>query len=247
MILLSPAKTQRFSGSVSHATTPSLFPDHTAAVARVLKGQRSDEIATLMKISGSLLEATYKALQQWQLSAVNPVNAGLFVYSGEVFKALDPDTLKESERLWAAKNLSILSALYGIVETTTAVMPYRVEMGCSLKIDSQSLAQFWKPIITWFIKEVLQPSIIFNLASVEYSKVAIVKDLGIPVCTPLFRVRKDGALKNMAIYAKRGRGLLARYIIQNRVSTVPELEKFEAGGFSFDGYEKGELRFVREA
>ena len=158
--------------------------------------------------------------------------------------------LKDSKISKAQSSLRILSGLYGILKPLDLMQAYRLEMGTKIKIkESKNLYEFWKKKVTDFLNEELSENEIFvNLASNEYSSVIDKKSLKVKMTSPIFKDFKNGKLKIISFYAKKARGLMTRYILDNDINTVNDLKGFDYGGYCYNEQESlnsNELVFVR--
>ena len=161
--------------------------------------------------------------------------SAIYAFDGDVYDGLDVKTLNAKAVDFAQDHIRILSGLYGALKPLDLMQPYRLEMGTAFKnARGKDLYAFWGSKVTESIKKVLEKQkkpILLNLASEEYFKVLQPKDLGCPVISPVFQDAKDGKYKIISFYAKRARGLMARYVVENRITDPEELR-----GFNLDGY-----------
>jgi cytoplasmic iron level regulating protein YaaA (DUF328/UPF0246 family) len=168
--------------------------------------------------------------------------SAVFAFNGDVYTGLDAYTLKE-EQLNALQNkLRILSGLYGILKPLDVILPYRLEMGTALQIDThKNLVSFWKSKITAQLNsELKEGELLVNLASTEYFNAVDHKAIHSPIITPVFKDYKSGKLKVISFFAKKARGMMVRYLIEHNASTLEELKGFTFGGYTFSAAETSE-------
>lgn len=251
IILLSPAKHLDFSEVSERFETsePSLLK-RTAELSKTTAKLSATQIKSLMHLSDDLAD-----LNRERFKAFNPENTeGLqaaFAFNGEVYRGLDARHLTGEDLDWAQDRLRILSGLYGILRPLDTVQPYRLEMGTKLKnTKGANLYEFWGEDIADTIKHDLashKEQTIINLASNEYSRAAKLKTIGVPVITVDFKEEKDGQLRALMVYAKKARGMMARWIIENRIEDSKQLTAFDIEGYRYepDGSTPDRLLFTR--
>ena len=240
LFLLSPAKSLDFEtpvGSVAH--TEPLFVKQSAELIKVLKTQSPQAIASLMSLSNALAELNVARYQAWKpKSTEKNSKQAVLAFNGDVYDGLDAKTLKSKDLAWAQDHVAILSGLYGVLRPLDRMQPYRLEMGTALQTPKgTSLYQFWGSQIAQHLNARLatskEPTIV-NLASQEYFKAVDRKTLQARVVECVFEDYKGGQYKIISFFAKRARGLMARYAIENRITTVKGLEGFDLQGYAFD-------------
>lgn len=238
-ILLSPAKRMAASSAsypMVGVPTQALFQKEIAQVLASLRALSPRELAPLMDISPRIAEQSWQYHQEIALP-LNEKNAkeALFAYRGDVYDGLDADTLSSEEVLWLQDRLRILSGLYGIVRPLDLIAPYRLEMGTKLSVAGKAaLYEFWEEKLTQALKDELEKDEpVVNLASDQYAKVINRKKLSVPVVDIVFKNWKGDTLKTIVLYTKRARGLMVRYIAQERVTTLEQLKGFQKGGYHF--------------
>lgn len=172
-------------------------------------------------------------------------------FKGDVYTGLDASSLSEDDFAFAQQHLRMLSGLYGILRPLDLMQPYRLEMGIKLaNPQGNDLYSFWGDRLTLMLNEALQAQgddILVNLASDEYFKAVKPKQLQGRIIKPVFLDEKNGKFKVISFYAKKARGLMSRYIIQNRLTDAEQLKAFDVEGYFFDeGASQGdELVFKR--
>lgn len=259
LFLLSPAKTLDYETPVpapmrKKATEP-LYPDRTAELIAVLRKKTPAQVARLMDLSDKLaaLNAARYAAWEPQASAANSKPAVL-AFDGDVYDGLAAKTLKTADLTWAQEHIVILSGLYGALRPLDRLQPYRLEMGTSLKTPhGKDLYAFWGDTVAEYLNarqaDEAAPMVV-NLASIEYSRVALRKALRAQVVDCVFEeVQSDGSHKVVSFFAKKARGLMARFAILHRVRGVAALRAFNAEGYALavDASTPARLVFRRRA
>ena len=224
-----------FSASVlpNMATADPGFQKTAQKLAGKISKMTREQIAGLMSISDKLALETHEKFSLWGKTKQLKVPA-LFGFTGLIFKHLDASSLNKKQLGFARKNVRILSGLYGLLEPFDLIEVYRLEMGCKLKVGNfTSLAQFWKETLTAKLnKESASGEPIVSVASQEYMKALDSKKLDHPVIMPVFKEKRpDGSLKNAVVHAKKARGAIIRYAIENRVKNPKDLMGFSAMGW----------------
>lgn len=238
-VLLSPAKNLDFTKSLKTdlSSTP-VFLKEAQELMGKLKKLSPKKIQSMMHLSTDLAELNHTRFQNWtsdvELSAEH--NHAIAVFNGEVYRGFDAMTLSKEELQRAQNNLRILSGLYGILKPLDVIAPYRLEMGTKWSVtpSKKNLYQFWGNKVTNQLKLELDDNIIVNLASTEYAKVVQPKLIKGRIVTPIFKEFKNGEYKVIMIFAKRARGTMARYIIENDITNVEEIKYFNVDGYRFD-------------
>lgn len=237
-IVISPAKSLDYSSTVPITkTTECAFLKEAEVISNVLKKKSPKKLAELMHISDNLADLNWKRNQNWKL----PFNKeesrqAIFAFKGTVYEGLDAYSLSETQIDQLQSKLRILSGQYGILKPLDLMMPYRLEMGTKLKIKkTNNLYQFWGDSVTEKINSELKENEPFiNLASNEYFKVINKKLLKNTIITPIFKDYKNDKLKVIAFFAKKARGLMVRYIIDNNIENVEDLKGFNYDNYAFD-------------
>ena len=205
----------------------------------LLRQKSPQEIASLMSLSDSLAGLNVARYQAWRpkFTARNAKQAVL-AFNGDVYDGLDAKTLTPDDLAWAQDHLCILSGLYGVLRPLDYMQPYRLEMGTRLPNPrGKDLYQFWSKQISDYLSNRLQRDktpVVINLASQEYFKAVDTKVLKARVIDCVFEDFKDGKYKIISFYAKRARGLMARFAASQRVNLPEQLKGFDLGGYAFD-------------
>ncbi len=240
LIILSPTKTIDITAKppVSEFTLPA-HTGKSKKLAGLLKNLTARELALLMNISPKLAQLNFERFQQWS-DSFNQENSlqALFAYKGEVFHGLDALTLSEEDILFAQKHLVILSGLYGTLKPLDMIQPYRLEIGLKWETNFfKNLYEYWKETVTKSIKEAVAmqgDNILINLASNEYFKSIDTKKLNAAIITPEFKENKNGIYKTVTIYTKKARGLMTRFIIENRIKNPGQIKLFDYEGYYYN-------------
>lgn len=254
LIVVSPAKTLDFDTPpvISDFTQSQLLAESALLIARARELSPAD-IGKLMKISDKLAGLNAARFADWQPD-FTPDNAkqALLAFKGDVYTGLDAESLSATDFEFAQAHLRILSGLYGLLRPLDLMQAYRLEMGTKLdNLRGKDLYQFWGDIITDKLNLALEEqgdNILLNLASNEYFKAVQPKRVAGQIITPVFKDCKNGQYKIISFYAKKARGLMARYIIQHRLTEVSQLTAFDTDGYYFVEAESSatELMFKRE-
>jgi cytoplasmic iron level regulating protein YaaA (DUF328/UPF0246 family) len=240
LFLLSPAKSLDFAPTASEVPhTQPLFIKQSAALIDLLQEKSPQQIAALMSLSDTLAGLNVARYASWspKFTAKNAKQAVL-AFNGDVYEGLDAKSLQPDELAWAQDHLCILSGLYGVLRPLDYMQPYRLEMGTPLaNAQGNNLYKFWGSQISAYLNERLQRDVspvVVNLASQEYFKAVDTKTLKARVIECVFEELKGDHYKIISFYAKRARGLMARFAATHRVVTPRQLEAFDMEGYSFD-------------
>jgi cytoplasmic iron level regulating protein YaaA (DUF328/UPF0246 family) len=162
----------------------------------------------------------------------------VLAFNGDVYTGLDAQSFNQADFEYAQANFRILSGLYGLLKPLDLMQPYRLEMGTKLSNSrGKNLYEFWGSVITNSLNEQLaanDQAILVNLASNEYFKSVKKRELNGEIIAPVFKDQKNGQYKVISFFAKKARGLMARYLIQNQVTNIDELIKFDLGGYEYN-------------
>ena len=240
LTLISPAKTLDYeTPTITEEFTQPTQLAQSRKLIRRLRELGSDELARMMSISDNLAELNRKRFRQWK-TPFKPENArqALFAFKGDVYLGLDAYSLDEAGLDFAQQHLRILSGLYGLLRPLDLMQPYRLEMGTRLSTETGSnLYQFWDDRITRALNQELQQSdssSLINLASNEYFKVIKPARLKAEVITPAFREWRKGEYRFISFSAKKARGLMSRYMIDQRIDQPEGLKDFDYEGYRFN-------------
>ena len=245
MILISPAKrlTDRTSTSLLASTEP-VFKKEAGILASQLAKMSTVELGSMMKVSESIAELNAARFKKWNESSASEKRA-IFQFEGDVFKHLGAKDFNEDEIVYLNDNLRILSGIYGLLKPSDEMKPYRLEMGTKNNFNgAASLYEFWGDKIAKKLMEELGESVLFNLASEEYfSSVSkfLNKD---KIINFKFLSISNGKERVVGVIAKRARGEMAKYLIQNQVKTTQGIEKFSSIGFRFKEFSNNCYTFI---
>ena len=250
LIVLSPAKTLDFESpiKVNKTTEPDFIP-RSAELISTLRTMPPAQIGSLMSISDSLAQLNVARYASWskKFTADNSRPA-MLAFDGDVYEGLDARSLSARQLDWAQKHLRILSGLYGLLRPLDLMQPYRLEMGTRLATKrGKDLYAFWGDQITEALNEsltVAKAQALVNLASEEYFKSVKPAKLDRPVITPVFEEWKGGGYKIVSFFAKRARGLMARYAIEHKLTKPEQLKDFDSEGYGFDAKASNEARWI---
>ncbi len=249
LTVLSPAKKLNENRSVlSNASSP-VFVDEAAELIEKLKKYSPKKLGELMSLSENLAQLNVDRYDSWKKAHTekNAKTAGL-IFDGEVYSGLEAEKFTKKEMDYAQNHLRILSGLYGILKPLDLVHPYRLEMGTNLKIGRKNnLYQFWGDKIVEELNKDLsgqKEKVLVNLASNEYFKVINTKKLDGKVITATFKDFKNGDYKAIMVYAKKARGMMANYIIKNKIERVEDLIGFDMGGYCYNESVSTDNEFV---
>ncbi len=237
LIVLSPAKSLDYKSpaKVKASTLPE-FISESAKLLADLKKLSPQEVANLMGLSDQLAALNVGRYRDWSKKFTEENSKpAIYAFDGDVYDGFDVKTLDAKAIAFAQDHIRILSGLYGALRPLDLMQPYRLEMGTAFKnARGKDLYAFWGERVTHSLKQVLEQQkkpVLLNLASEEYFKVLQAKNLDCPVISPIFQDGKDGKYKIISFYAKRARGLMARFVVENRITDAADLK-----GFNLDGY-----------
>jgi len=250
-LVVSPAKSLDFERKLPTTKyTEAQFLKQSERLNKLLKKKSAKGLSKLMKISDALGHLNYERNQSWELPFTKEnARPSVYAFNGDVYRGLDAYTIPEEKLTGMQDTVRILSGLYGLLKPLDLIQAYRLEMGTKFPVGkNKNLYEFWKKDITSVLnKELKDDELFLNLASVEYFKAIDVKALKVPVVNVAFKEFKKGEYKNIAIFAKLARGLMARYIIDTNANTLDEVKGFnyERYGFSEALSSENELIFTR--
>ncbi len=247
-LVISPAKSLDYKSTVPTSQfTEGIFLNEAAKLNVVLKKKSPKALSELMSISPKLGELNWQRNQDWQLPfSLENARQAVYAFNGDVYSGLDVYSLPLEKLEQLQNKLRILSGQYGILKPLDLMQPYRLEMGTKLKVGAkENLYQFWDKKVTESLNSEMEADEVFvNLASNEYFKVINTKLLKVPVITPVFKDYKGEKLKIISFYAKKARGLMVRYIIDNNIETVEGLKGFNSKGYVFDSKLSNEKELI---
>ena len=250
LAIISPAKTLDFESAVKNfPVSQPHFTDYSEQLIEVCRKLSPQDLSSLMSISDKLAGLNVARFAEWtKIHNENNSRAALFAFKGDVYTGLDADSLSEDDVVFAQSHLRMLSGLYGLLKPLDLMQPYRLEMGTKLaNPKGKDLYAFWGNVITQAVQQAIDEqgdNILINLASDEYYKSVKENHLNAQIIKPVFLDNKNGKYKVISFYAKKARGLMCRYLIQNRLTEIEQLKEFDLGGYWFDSTSSTETEFV---
>ncbi len=236
LMVISPAKTLDYESPLAtESHTQPEFLDHACELIDQLKELEPHQVSNLMSISEKLGQLNAERFQNWHtpFSLDNARQAAL-AFKGDVYTGLAAESFSEDDFAFAQNHLRMLSGLYGLLRPLDLMQPYRLEMGTKFENSrGKDLYAFWGSILTEELNRLLaaDDGVLVNLASNEYFKSVKKKELNARLITPQFKDWKNGQYKMISFYAKKARGLMCRFAIENRITQADDLK-----GFNLDGY-----------
>lgn len=250
LLVLSPAKTLDYTTpAITDKHTRPEFIEHSAELAGELKKLSPAQIASLMQLSDPLAALNAGRYAAWskRFTLKNSKQA-ILAFAGDVYDGLGATSFGLDQLEFAQAHIRILSGLYGLLRPLDLVQPYRLEMGTRLATArGKDLYAFWGDEISRALQRELHQSnaeALINLASEEYFKAVMPDLLNVPVITPVFEDWKGGRYKIISFYAKRARGLMARYAVTHHITRPEQLKSFNMEGYAFDDASSGEFRWL---
>ena len=253
LIIISPAKTLDFDKQINYSE--SSIPDNldkSELLVRNLKKKSPKKLSELMNVSPKLAQLNHGRFQEWHLPfSRDNAKQSVFVFKGDVYVGLDIDRFLGEDLIYTQDHMRILSGLHGLLRPLDLIQPYRLEMGTKLKYRRKNnLYEFWGNLITYSLQSAIDSQnddILVNLASDEYFKSINTKKLKASIITPVFKDFKNGEYKFLSFFGKKARGMMARYILLNRINNIDDLKFFEEDGYYYnDNLSMGsELVFTR--
>lgn len=244
LIVISPAKTLDYETLATTAsyTLPDYLEDSVELITQ-LRLLSPPEVSSLMGISAKLGDLNFGRFLNWQQD-FTPSNAkqSLLAFKGDVYTGLGAESLSEDQLLWAQNHLRILSGLYGLLRPLDLMQPYRLEMGTKFANSrGANLYEFWGDKITDGLNLAIKDQaskkqnadLLINLASNEYFKSVKPGELNADVITPVFKDWKNDKYKIISFYAKKARGLMSRYIIENQIEDPEKIKQFDVAGYAY--------------
>lgn len=235
LILLSPAKSLNFEIEVktSEHSVPQFLTDSKILVDELRKFSPK-KLSELMEISDKLAVLNHQRYQDFKTPFTEKnAKPALFVFDGDVYDGIDVENYDKKTLDFAQNHLRILSGLYGVLRPLDLMQAYRLEMSIPLKNKKgKNLYEFWQEKIADYFNN-LNEKIILNLASEEYFKVIDQKKVKAKIINVIFKEKKGSDYKIIGLFAKKARGLMADYIIKNKIKNLDEIKKFNISGYKF--------------
>lgn len=236
-VLLSPAKSLDLDSQLptQKATTP-VFDNEVKTLVNVLQDRSKNDLASLMSISDKLATLNHERFQDFDTDMnSDKARPAIFTFNGDVYDGFDAFSLSADHFSYMQDSLRILSGLYGVLRPLDKIQAYRLEMGTQLKVGkAKNLYEFWQDKITEHLKdELAKDEVLVNLASQEYARSVDLMAFDQKVVQPQFKDFKNGKLKTIPFYAKKARGMMARFIVDQKVNNVDQLKDFNYGDYTF--------------
>lgn len=239
LVLISPAKTLDFDNPpITNTFTQASLLKQSQELIDVCRELTPMDIASLMKVGDNIAGLNAARFADWQPPfTLKNAKQAIFAFRGDVYTGFDADNLSKAQIEASQKHLRILSGLYGLLKPLDLIQPYRLEMGTKLvNPQGSNLYAFWGETITEEVNKALREQgddIIVNLASNEYFKSVKIKQLAGKLITPVFKDCKNGNFKVISFYAKKARGLMARYIVDTQPKSTEQLIQFDLEGYYY--------------
>lgn len=234
-IVVSPAKSLDFETKLpTEKFSQPQFLEQSEKLNKVLVKKKPKALSTLMSISDNLAELNWQRNQEFSTPFTSDnARPAVYAFNGDVYQGLDAYSIPEEKLEKLQGTLRILSGLYGVLKPLDLMQPYRLEMGTQLKVGrKKNLYEFWKKVLTENLNTELKENELFvNLASNEYFGAIDEKQLKVSVITPIFKDWKNDKLKIISFFAKKARGSMVRYILDNNAETLEDIK-----GFNYDDY-----------
>ena len=236
-ILLSPAKSLDYKSDLpTLETSVGCFLNEAQYLNNILKEKSPKDLSELMGISSSLGELNYQRNNSWSLPfSQKNARQSIYAFSGDVYRGLDSYTIDEDKIDFMQNSVRIISGLYGLLKPLDLIQPYRLEMGTKMPVDdNKNLYEYWRQKITNQLNnELADDEPVLNLASNEYFKAIDSKVVKTDIYTANFKQLKNGEYKTIAIFSKKARGMMTRFIIDNNITDINDLKSFNYDGYMF--------------
>lgn len=238
--IISPAKTLDFNKiAITDQYSEPIFKEEASQLIGELQKYSSQDIEELMNISDKLAELNYKRYKQWSKEhSIENSKQAILAYSGDVYQGMKAGDFNEKQLKFSQQHIRIISGLYGVLRPLDLIQPYRLEMSIKLKNSKGvDLYSFWKEKITDFFNKEIgdhKDNTLINLASNEYFS-AIDKDkFKGRIITPMFKEYRNGNYKIIGIYAKKARGAMAKYIVENEINSPKHIKNFNQHEYKYN-------------
>ena len=246
--LIAPAKTLDYESNLEiDDFSVSEHLKDSKVLIKELQNKSPDDLSSLMGLSEKLSVLNFERNMNWKSPTKPSIvsRQAIYAFKGDVYMGLEANSLTKREINYAQKHLGILSGLYGLLKPLDLIYPYRLEMGTKMQTKrGKNLYEFWGNKITDHLNTLLESHKnkgVINLASVEYFSSVNPEELMGPCISPVFKDYKNGKYKIISFYAKKARGMMARYIIQNKIDSLEALKTFDAGGYKYSKKDSGEF------
>ena len=254
LTVISPAKTLDYeTPPVTQKATQPQFLERASSLVDDARTLSSNEIQALMGVSRKIADINHERFRNWETPfSLENAKQSILAFKGDVYTGLDAETLSSEQLSFAQNHLRILSGLYGLLRPLDLMQPYRLEMGLKFaNKQGKNLYEFWGKSITNAINKELENAgspLLVNLASNQYFKSIQKEDVSAEIITPTFKDLKNERYKIISFYAKKARGQMARYIIENQLEVSSELKYFNIDNYKFNEFESSpnEIVFTRD-
>lgn len=238
LVVVSPAKSLDMDPIHVTATTPD-FQEDAVRLSKTAKNLSLKDLKGLMSISDDLARLNRDRFKAFAAApAAETTKPAALAFNGDTYQGLEAKTLTDDDMAWAQDHLRILSGLYGLLRPLDAIQPYRLEMGSRLKTRrGKSLYDYWGDTIAKALNtqaEAVGTDTLINCASQEYFGAADRDALNLRIITPVFMEVKEDKPRIVSFFAKRARGAMARFVVENRVTQADGIKAFNAGGYAYD-------------
>ncbi|MDX9880743.1 MAG: peroxide stress protein YaaA [Prolixibacteraceae bacterium] len=239
ILVISPAKSLDFETPATTApVSVPQFLEEATVISRKLRGLSAKQLAKLMDISPKLAQLNFERNQMWSHeNQENPLKPAVLAFTGDVYQGLQASLFSEGQMKIAQKKIRILSGLYGLLRPLDLIQAYRLEMGTLFPVQrKKDLYAYWTEKVTTQLRKELETSgnVLVNLASEEYFKVISTKKLDTRIITPVFKDMKNGQYKMISFFAKKARGMMCRFVVENNISQPEEMKAFDLEGYYFN-------------
>lgn len=247
--VVSPAKSLNFTEqSITNVKTKPVFQEQADTLAGILNTYSKDSLKDLLSISDTLAKLNIQRYNSWPFSGEEDKKQAVFAFNGDVYTGLDVKTLDKEALKNLQSSMLILSGLYGVLRPLDMILPYRLEMGSELKTEKgKNLYQFWGDLITNQINTEItngKHKHLINLASQEYFKSIQSKNIKVPIINIEFKESKNNKYSIVSFFAKKARGLMARFIAQENITNPEHLKAFDYEKYCFNHELSNENNFV---
>jgi len=248
--ILSPAKSLDFEKQFDIRSTSTRFNEETNQLIEVLQTKSEEEVQELMSISDNLAQLNVERYNNFKKRTPKYAKQAILAFQGDVYQGMQAEDFIQEEHDYAQQHIRILSGLYGLLRPLDLIQPYRLEMGTKLETDKgNNLYEFWGYKITDQLKKDIKSQgdkILINLASNEYFKSVNKKELkkDFEIIDVEFKDFNNGKYKIVSFFAKKARGLMARYIVKNQIDKIEDLKGFDLDGYSFDEKDSTETKLA---
>ena len=247
-VLLSPAKSLDFKSQLPTEKKSFLcFEKEAEYLNSILKRKSPKDLSDLMGVSAKIADLNYERNNDWSLPFTKKNSRqAVYAFSGDVYRGLNAYSINDDKIDFMQSTVRIISGLYGLVKPLDLIQPYRLEMGAKLSFDNnKNLYEYWREKITNQLNlELSENEPVLNLASNEYYKAIDSKVLKSDVYSANFKQLKDGKYKTIAIFSKKARGMMARYIIENNITDISSLKSFNYDGYIYHEHLSSEREMI---